>query len=1207
MKGKVLKNLIVRLVVLVLVLCLIPYQGNAVEQTTNPQQNIRVISAENADAQVISTEPKNEASDLEKGEIIEERTENSKVFYNGNNSYTKKIYFEPIHIKENGEYKEVSADLTTDTQDSDLIETENTKLKSNFFSKMENGKYATFEYKNHLLEFSILEASGQEKDSLPAKDSVATYKTDGNQLFYKEIFPQVELRNFTFNQNTKEDIILNSYEGYHQFKFKIITDLTAKKSESGSISFVDTSEQEIFNVPAPIMTDSNYDQHSGEGVSSNDVTYSLEKIDGGYQLTLDADPNWLKDPARKYPVFIDPTTSISISTDTYISSASPTSNYETPSSKWDEALQEYVLRTGYYSSSTGTNYALLKNPISSIKGLNITGATLYTYVTHHYYADPTPNGLWLDKNDADFSPNSVTWNTKPDSTNIASDSVGINQWATFNVTSTVKSWAEGSPNYGFKLHTNGNGQTYWKKIVSSANSTNKPYLSVTYTIPTPAPPTAKVYKNEDDTGYVELSWPEVKEAIGYTVWVYNGKSYESFDVNKGDLDWSTKEEKIWPISEGRYELHHDKDGADLVLNPSTVYQNSGGIYPTNTNYWFRVSVKYTLGESAMSVPITPSIPNLDVPSVSKGGIYSNVTGGSDGYAKLSWNAIAGATGYKVWIFNGKKYEAIDVGNVTSWSTKGQGIWPTTTEISSATPDKPIFHINDLGQPDGKGTELPKEPSKLYTKMGTGYATSNKFFFRVSAYNAGGETIYSPHYFGQVMSNETEAIINYPQMDPPIVEAFPNEEPSGTGYLDISWEPVPNVKNYQVILFNGSNYSYWDVPADQTGFSTNSMGIFPTTDQLQAGQTDFKTDGSGTEFSLDPKPLYKKVFELNGGTDYSNVSEYFVRVKAIYEDGTSPISNPAAIKIPLESLNILTGTVQNINDSKGKINVTWNSISNASGYKVSMYDGVSTQNFDVGNTTSFTTSEIIMDPKIYKFTVSAYDNNRNTLYMAEPYTVEVAPTTQEELIPVTDEDIESAGSTTISGFSSIASYNSFATMAASFNTSSFTFKPGDILITKTTEPATSGYGWVGHSAIVINSTTVLHTSGRGGTEKYPKPMSINEWINGYKRYPTVKVVRPNDSALGKKAASAAVKYFKDKSIPYSITGGPYNIKQTYCSELVWYAYYKSGKEWQIYTTVMMGGGTTKTIWTTPTYIKPYDFLNTNSLKHNKFTIVKTINW
>jgi hypothetical protein len=49
------------------------------------------------------------------------------------------------------------------------------------------------------------------------------------------------------------------------------------------------------------------------------------------------------------------------------------------------------------------------------------------------------------------------------------------------VTGTVRAWVGGEKsNYGFKLHENGNGKTYWKKFYASGNSTNQPYLAVTY-------------------------------------------------------------------------------------------------------------------------------------------------------------------------------------------------------------------------------------------------------------------------------------------------------------------------------------------------------------------------------------------------------------------------------------------------------------------------------------------------------------------------------------------------------------------------------------------------------------------------------------------------------------------------------------------------------------------------------------------------------
>ncbi|MET3196048.1 DNRLRE domain-containing protein [Bacillus sp. OAE603] len=337
----------------------------------------------------------------------------------------------------------------------------------------------------------------------------------------------------------------------------------------------------------------------------------MEKVDNGYNLVVDADSNWLKDPSRKFPVFIDPTTSISITTDTFVSSANPNTNYSSTSSKWDEALQKWVLNVGYYSSTTGTNYAYLINPISSIYGMNITAATFNAYVMKHN--NTTPNGLWLDRTDAPISPNSVTWNTKPASTNIGQVDVSTGQWARYNVTSTVQSWADGTrSNYGFKLHTNGNAADFWKRILSSANDTNKPYLSVDYTIPTPFEPVSTVYSNGDGTGGVDLSWGKITGATGYTVWFFNGVDYEAFDIPDGNTTtWSTRNKGIWPKTNTteptRYLLHHDGNGAELAESAAQVYKNSGGIYPDTDHYWFRISAKYPVGESNMSDPSTPLI------------------------------------------------------------------------------------------------------------------------------------------------------------------------------------------------------------------------------------------------------------------------------------------------------------------------------------------------------------------------------------------------------------------------------------------------------------------------------------------------------------------------------------------------------------------------------------------------------------------------
>ncbi|WP_297990528.1 DNRLRE domain-containing protein [uncultured Anoxybacillus sp.] len=780
-------------------------------------------------------------------------------------------------------------------------------MEPRFYKKMVDGEYAKFLYNEYSISYSILEESGNGLKPIQAKDVPAIYKKKDNKIVHKNIFPNIDLQNIVFNESTKEDLVLHSFTGYHIFKFRLKTDLHANIQDDGSILFTNKENEKVFELPKPFMVDSNIDEHSGEAQRSENVTYELQQDDQGYILTVKADPQWLKDPKRVYPVYIDPSTSVAIATDAFVMSAYPTTNYGSASSKWDSAQGQYVLKVGYYDGTTGTCYGFLNPDTSNIENMNVTSATFNVYVTHSYYAT-TATGLWLDAVNGSWSASTLTWNNKPSSTNIGKVDVARDQWAQFDVTNTVKAWASGTkPNYGLKLHTNGNGQTYWKKVVSTTNSSYKPYLSVTYTIPVPDTPTGTAFSNGDGTGYINLSWDRVPGAVGYKVWIYNGKSYEAFDVGNV-TSWSTKGKKIWPtpseISAGRYDLHQDQLGTELAVDPSPVYRNSGGSYPNSKNYWFRVSAIFPQGESAMSGAYMPTIPNLAKPSAPTGVSYTN--GNGTGYIDFKWNPVSGATGYKIWIFNGSYYESLDVGNVTSWTTKNKKYWPTSTEINAG---RYKLHVND-----GLGTELAVDPSPVYANAGMKYATATNYWIRVSAYNSQGETVFSDAYMPRIP--------DLPVPSAPSGFAYSNQSGSNSGYVMLNWNKIPGAIGYKVWIFNGLYYEAFDV-GDVDHWTTQNKGIWPTPEEIQQGDSSTLTlqhDGQGLELPKDPSPMYAKM-----GTKYATSPHYYFRLSAYNADGETVFSS-----------NALTVNIPEANEYLGKeeywsiIDVLYGSVNAATG-------------------------------------------------------------------------------------------------------------------------------------------------------------------------------------------------------------------------------------------------------------------------------------
>ena len=157
---------------------------------------------------------------------------------------------------------------------------------------------------------------------------------------------------------------------------------------------------------------------------------------------------------------------------------------------------------------------------------------------------------------------------------------------------------------------------------------------------------------------------------------------------------------------------------------------------------------------------------------------------------------------------------------------------------------------------------------------------------------------------------------------------------------------------------------------------------------------------------------------------------------------------------------------------------------------------------------------------------------------------------------------------------------------------FSYKKGDILITD----RTSSKGVTGHTAIYIGNGQVLHTSG-WKKEPHPTVMTVKKWEERYKK--RVKVLRYKSSKVASKAADQAVKAFKGKKIGYKITTNPKNISKTYCSELVWYSYWKAGVTYKI---SHYSGKNGKTTWIVPAIIMPYEFLETKDYKKNGFTLV-----
>jgi RHS repeat-associated protein len=134
----------------------------------------------------------------------------------------------------------------------------------------------------------------------------------------------------------KEQIVLRAAPpaGQVAFSFLLRTGgLLARQGADGSVEFVRPSGgAPVFVMPAPFMYDDRADADSPYGkVFSAKVSQQVEQHGGLTTVTVRPDPGWLADPARVYPVVVDPTIKVqpvpTDGQDVQIYSGATTTNY----------------------------------------------------------------------------------------------------------------------------------------------------------------------------------------------------------------------------------------------------------------------------------------------------------------------------------------------------------------------------------------------------------------------------------------------------------------------------------------------------------------------------------------------------------------------------------------------------------------------------------------------------------------------------------------------------------------------------------------------------------------------------------------------------------------------------------------------------------------------------------------------------------------
>lgn len=308
---------------------------------------------------------------------------------------------------------------------------------------------------------------------------------------------------------------------------------------------------------------------------------------------------------------------------------------------------------------------------------------------------------------------------------------------------------------------------------------------------------------------------------------YNGNAWENtVDIN----------------NDGSDEYYLDITGSD----PKTYTVNG---LDSGTQYRFIAGRHYDNASNAgnytwQSVITIPEVPAA--PSGTSGGLDWSQNEGR-GYVSFSWPSVTGATGYKVWVYDGRSYRSFDVGNVTSWDSRVAKIYPTEAVVNSYgtnTRTEDIFNYSKTG------LDLRDNPNQLYLGSSSStYNSSTNYWFRVSSYNSSGSSAYSSSF------------------TPTLPDRTDNTAPS-TPTLTYSDTEGTNVTlNWAAFSDSESGYNFTRIHAQSYNGST--------------WVSDVNIDGSGgVEYSKDYTDQSLKSLTVDGltpGTTYRFYVRYYDNV------------------------------------------------------------------------------------------------------------------------------------------------------------------------------------------------------------------------------------------------------------------------------------------------------------------------------------------
>ena len=378
---------------------------------------------------------------MKRKEVVEKRTENSKLYENQDHSFTREIFLEAVHYEDaDGRWKEKEA------------------LECCLAGQGDDSALVSLSKDGCMLSWGVQGAA-----------HAVGKKTEAGTL-YPEIFGDVDMRCQTLGEKVKEDFILRSARAARSFTYLYHMKGLKAVQDGDYVAFLNEKGDEVFTVCAPYMQDA-------AGSRSDEIRLLFTQEDDAHcKISFEADEKWLDAPDRCFPVVLDPVTTTSKKAkdimDAHVDSKHEEDNFQTNmflKTMGGDNIQRSFVKFVLPEISTGD---MVLNARLVLVSLTTDGKER-TVNVHRVMQD--------------WDSSTINWYNKPVYEETVQDSCRYTadkqKYITLDITRLVKDWYQNGKNFGLMFKDDYELSGYTSFLSSDCDSgyqDMRPRIDITY-------------------------------------------------------------------------------------------------------------------------------------------------------------------------------------------------------------------------------------------------------------------------------------------------------------------------------------------------------------------------------------------------------------------------------------------------------------------------------------------------------------------------------------------------------------------------------------------------------------------------------------------------------------------------------------------------------------------------------------------------------